>query len=126
ALVVASAGLQIAGAHVPVIGAGWVELDPERWPVGLLDAIHAHEPPPGDPPAHIFNEDQFGGFLILNAPRYRVFFDDRFELYGGQMVKDFVTAGGDSTASYIANWQTKYGGFDAALVHAGGGFDEYF
>jgi hypothetical protein len=124
-VVLATATVQVAGVPAPVVGAGWARLDPDRWPVALLEAIREQQLPSATP-GHIFNEDHFGGFLIYYAPGYRVFFDDRFELYGDDLVKRIVRAGSEDTAPSIADWQAKYGRFDAALVHAGGGFDEYF
>lgn len=125
ALVLAVAILQAAGVRAPVIGAGWARLDPDRWPVELLPAVRAHEPAAATP-GHIFCECGYGGFLIYHAPGYRVFFDDRFELYGDRMLREFVRAGAEGTAVQMAAWQDRYGSFDAALVRAGGGFDEYF
>jgi hypothetical protein len=124
-VVIATAALQVAGVPAPVVGAGWARLDPDRWPVAMLEAIRERQPTSAAP-GQIFNEDQYGGFLIYFAPGYRVFFDDRFELYGDDLVKEIVGAGSEGTTSRVAEWQARYGRFDAALVHAGGGFEAYF
>jgi hypothetical protein len=121
-IVLLAAVLQATGTRVPLVGAGWVRLDPQRWPVEVLDSIRAH----GGPRARVFCECEFGGFLIYHAPGYRVFFDDRFELYGADMLREFVRAGAEGTADRMAEWQSQYGRFDAALVRPGGGFDRYF
>ena len=117
--------LQAAGARVPLVGAGWARLDPLRWPVEILDSVRAHGTQAG-PRSRVFCECEFGGFLIYHVPEYSVFFDDRFELYGADMLRQFVRAGAERTADQMAEWQTQYGRFDAALVRPGGGFDVYF
>jgi hypothetical protein len=128
ALILASVALQATGIRTPVIGAGWVRLDHDRWPVELQETIRAFEPLQPSPadPVRIFNECEFGGYLIFYAPGYRVFFDDRFELYGEAMTREFVIAGTERTGEKIKEWQERFGRFDAALVRNGGGFDESF
>jgi hypothetical protein len=124
-VVLLAAALQATGARVPLVGAGWVRLDSQRWPVEVLDAVRAHGTQ-GGPRPRVFCECEFGGFLIYHAPEYRVFFDDRFELYGAEMLREFVRAGAEGTAERMEEWQSRYGRFDAALVRPGGGFDGYF
>jgi hypothetical protein len=71
--------LQVSGARVPVVGAGWARLDPAIWPVDLVPQLRALESPGGTP---VYNEFIDGGFLIYHTPGLRVFNDDRCELYG--------------------------------------------
>ena len=60
------------------------------------------------------------------APGYKVFVDDRCELYGDEWLVRFVAAGaGDPTAA-IDGWQVEYGRFDFALTRMGTPFDAYF
>lgn len=118
--------LQANRVAVPVVGSGWAQHDPSHWPVELLDTLKEHEPKsPGDP-HRVFNEYIDGGFLIYHAPNYRVFVDDRCELFGGAWLLAFVEAYSDRTAEAVARWEAEYGRFDFALTRTGSGYDEYF
>ncbi|MDB5313972.1 MAG: hypothetical protein JWO38_8174 [Gemmataceae bacterium] len=126
ALAVAIAfALQVARVPVPVIGAGWARHDPRHWPIELLDVLKEHEPrsPVGN---HLFNDYIDGGFMIYHAPGYKVFVDDRCEVFGGEWLLKFVRASSEDTAAAIAGWEAAYGRFDFALTRAGTGFDDYF
>lgn len=121
--------LQIAGAPVPVLGRGWAQLDPKIWPIELVAELRGHQ---YDRPAgtRIFCEYTYGGFIIYHAPGYRVFIDDRCELFGDDFLLKFVWTkdwlSGDmfeSPAEPFAEWQAQYGSFDLALVETDGGFD---
>ena len=121
--------LQVAGAPVPVVGRGWARLDPTIWPVDLLPELREHEyDRPGG--TRIFCEYTYGGFLIYYTPGFRVFVDDRCEVFGDDflvrytMTREMLTVGGfDHPAEPFAEWQQEYGAFDLALVETGGGFD---
>lgn len=86
ALVLLSLGLQLAAVPAPVVGHGWYRLDPSYWPVddppaeGMMNTLRLYE---GDG-TPIFNDLTFGGYLIYFRPGYRVFIDDRCELYGNE------------------------------------------
>ena len=124
--------LQVAGLSVPVMGRGWARLDPAVWPVELLPELQAHQyDRPGG--TRLFNAYPYGGFLIQKTPGYRVFIDDRCELYGDDFLVHFVAvqAALESRLDDIGGedflvWQIEYGRFDFALVETGGGFDRYF
>ena len=79
--VAAAMTLQIGGVSIPVVGHGWAQFDP----ASLADRLAAHaraidrSSPEG---TRIFNDLDFGGFLIYHAPHLRVFVDDRCSLYG--------------------------------------------
>jgi hypothetical protein len=129
-LVLLALVFQAAGAVVPVIGRGWATLDPARWPVELLPELREHERDrPGG--TRIFCEYAYGGFLIYYTPGYRVFIDDRCELFGDEFLKRFVSTRAALAEGFypypaepFAEWQHEYGTFDLALVETGGGFDE--
>jgi hypothetical protein len=128
-LVLLSVLFQAAGAAVPVIGRGWATLDPTKWPVELLPELRDHERDRAKG-TRIFCEYAYGGFLIYFTPGYRVFIDDRCELFGDEFLKRFVytraaLAEGfyEHPAEPFAEWQLEYGTFDLALVETGGGFD---
>jgi hypothetical protein len=124
-LVVAAILFQVGRVEVPVVGHGWARLDATYWPVEVLPALRRHQDSrsAGTP---IFNEYLYGGFLIYQAPGYRVFVDDRCELYGDQWLKDFVLAEWQDTADHIKKWEGTYPTFDLALTKTGSGFDRYF
>jgi hypothetical protein len=121
-LVAASAAFQTAAVPVPVLGAGWVRLDPSQLPVGLLPELREYERghPEGMP---IFNDMLFGGFLMYYTPGLRVFIDDRCELYGDEGLLAYAHAYFDDPGQ-IDRWQEQYH-FDAALVQTGSSFDRY-
>jgi hypothetical protein len=117
--------LQVARVPVPVIGSDWAKHDPQQWPVGVLDALKQHEPKPGEP-NKLFNAGYIdGGFVIYHAPGYKVFVDDRCEVFGGPWLKDFVAAQADP-APALAKWEPQYGPFDYALTRTGTPFDDWF
>jgi hypothetical protein len=124
AVVGAVFAVQAAGLRVPVVGAGWARIDPGRWPVELLDTLREYEPSPGEP-NHLFNECEFGGYAIYHVPGYKVFVDDRAELYGDAWLDAFVASQADVPAA-VTRWQAEYGRFDFALTRVGTNFDEYF
>jgi hypothetical protein len=125
AAVLVALGLQAGGVAVPVVGAGWARHDPRHWPVELLPALKAHEPGPGGP-NRLFNGYADGGFVIHHAPGYKVFVDDRCEVFGGDWLLEFVEAQAAGTTEAVARWEAAYGPFDFALTRAGTGFDDYF
>jgi hypothetical protein len=81
--------LQLWRAPVPILGHGWARLDTSYWPAESRDGDEMfaalsgcqYTQPEGTP---IFNELTYGGFLIYYTPNYRVFIDDRCELYGNE------------------------------------------
>jgi hypothetical protein len=125
ACVLVALALQVARVPVPVVGSGWAAHDPQEWPVEVLDALKAHEPKPGEP-NRLFNSGYSdGGFVIYHAPGYKVFVDDRCEVFGGPWLKDFVAAQADP-APALAKWEAQYGPFDYALTRTDTPFDDWF
>jgi hypothetical protein len=140
-LVATALVLQAAHVEVPVVGHHWARPDLSRWPIELLPALRDVERdkqkdyPDGIP---IFNEYSYGGFLIYYTPGYRVFVDDRCELYRepgerypDQWLDEFVQASSPGMAptdraAAIHEWEDRYGHFPYALVQTAGGFDNYF
>lgn len=117
--------MQVARVEVPVIGYGWARHDPHQWPVELLDVLKEYEPRSavGN---HLFNDYIDGGFVIYHAPGYKVFVDDRCEVFGGEWLVNFVRAGMENTAAAVAGWEAQHGRFDFALTRTATGFEEYF
>src|SRR5262249_9123891 len=96
--------LQIADIQAPIVGRGWAHLDPTYWPDEETRRILQQHESSGDHP-HIFNEYLYGGYLIYFTPGYRVFVDDRCELYGGDWLRRYVDAETHETAERIAEWE---------------------
>ncbi|HEV3261104.1 MAG TPA: hypothetical protein VG013_29905 [Gemmataceae bacterium] len=123
--------LQIGRVPVPLVGHGWARLDAADWPVALLPELERCERSRPEGTA-IFNEYAYGGFLIYYTPGFRVFVDDRCELYGDQWLRDYVLAEGHGAARQVHEWEEKYrkpdheGAFDFALTRSGSAFDRYF
>jgi hypothetical protein len=123
ALVALAVALQVLRIPTPIVGHQWAELDPQAWPVEALPELRrAAEENPG---GRIFNEYEYGGFLIYYAPELRVYVDDRCEVYGDQWLARFVSADADPGA-YLDDQQTCYGRFNLALTRTGSGYDRYF
>ncbi len=122
AAVTVAFAIQFAGIAVPIIGRGWVRFDPARWPMDLLPALEAidRSGPQGTP---IFNDLNFGGFLIAHTPRLRVFVDDRCSVYGSDFLLAYERARREDPAR-IDGWRRQYG-FRYALVESRGRFDRY-
>jgi len=125
-LVVAIAlGIQAAKLPVPLVGAGWVVLDGKKWPGEMLATLKEHEPR-SMTRNRLFNDYIDGGYVIYHAPGYRVFVDDRCELFGDQWLIEFLLAAETDTAAAVQKWQERYGQFDFALTRIGSGFEDYF
>jgi hypothetical protein len=121
-LVAAAAAVQLGGIGMPVVGRGWARFDSARWPVELLPKLTEISPSDSDG-ARIFNDLNFGGFLIYHAPRLKVFIDDRCSLYGVDFLQAYDRARTGDPAQ-VDRWQQQYG-FGYALVQTDGRFDRY-
>jgi hypothetical protein len=116
--------LQAAAVPVPLIGRSWARLDPDHWPVGLLPELSQHqgEDPAGTP---IFNEYALGGFLIGCTPGFRVFIDDRCEVYGDAYLGEYVRGEQGDAEAILERWEKHYR-FEYALTWRGSRFDAYY
>jgi hypothetical protein len=114
--------LQGSGQTVPVLGRGWARVKVEESPAELLAELQRHqwERPGGTP---IFNDMEFGGFLIYHTPGYRVFIDDRCELYGDERLLRYAEVMLRAPA-VIDRWSEEYG-FELALVKPGTAVERY-
>ncbi len=121
-LVGTTLALQTAGCPAPLVGSPWVRFSAERWPVGLAEELQTASArcPEGTP---IFNDLDFGGWIIYFTPRWRVFIDDRCALYGEEFLSAYDQARRQNPAQ-LARWQEEYG-FRWALVRRGSGWDRY-
>ncbi len=59
--------------------------------------------------------------MIYHAPGYKVFVDDRCEVFGGKWLKDFheIEYGTDSPGPVLEKWDAEYQKFDFALTRTG-------
>jgi hypothetical protein len=121
-VVAAAVVVQVAGVNAPLIGRGWARFDPAHWPVGLLPQLDDINRANADG-APIFNDLNFGGYLIYHAPHLRVFVDDRCSLYGTDFLQAYDHARRDDPAQ-LDRWQQQYG-FRYALVATDGQFDRH-
>jgi len=121
-VILLAAVLQATGVRAPILGRGWVQLDPKHWPVELLPKLRQaeREHPEG---TRIFNEFLYGGFLIYYTPGLKVFIDDRCELYGDEWLVEYSNAM-RLNPERVDRWQETYG-FPYALVARGTAFDRY-
>ena len=108
-------GCQRSGSTVSIVGSGTAKLDPSLWPVELLGTLKQWEPS-HDQPNRIFCEYIYGGFLIHHTPGYKVFVDDRCELFGDDWLVNYVEADGEQADKAMTEWQVEYGPFDFALT----------
>lgn len=118
--------LLVLGLQATHVVGGWVTLDPVKWPVELTDTLRANEPHSPREGNRLFNEYIDGGFVTYHAPGYRVFIDDRCELFGDQWLLAFLKAEAEGTADAVAGWERRYDRFDFALTRADSGFEAYF
>jgi hypothetical protein len=115
-------GLQMARVKVPIIGTGWARFDPKMVPIEMIEPIqeYARSKPDGFP---IFNDANFGGFLMYYAPNLRVFMDDRCELYGDEGLLKYSELMNDHPERI--ELLTQKTPFDRALVANGSDMDRY-
>ncbi|MCS7021801.1 MAG: hypothetical protein NZU63_08250 [Gemmataceae bacterium] len=111
--------VQQARCPIPVIGADWARLSTSVTPIELKEQLqrYAASVPPGTP---IFNDANFGGFLIYFTPTLKIFMDDRCELYGDAWLEyyaDTLALPPEQLGPIFEHWQQRYG-FTHALIAA--------
>lgn len=63
-------------------------------------------------PGHMFNNDEFGDYLIYAAyPRYRVFFDGRSDMYGEERAREYR-----KVITLAAGWEEVFAKYDIGWV----------
>jgi hypothetical protein len=105
--VVGALALQAGGVSVPLVGRGWAQPDDPIWPIEVAAdlARYEHTFSNGTP---IFNEYSQGGYLIKYHPGYKVFVDDRCELYRPEWLTEYVDAEHQNTAEHLKGWKIQY------------------
>ena len=114
--------LQALAVPAPLLGQGWVQLDPAYWPVQLLPQLRELETRTNGE-VRIFNDYLYGGFLIFHTPALPVFMDDRCELFGEAFLRRNSYLCFDD-ASEIDRWDAQFG-FSHALVEGQSKLDRY-
>jgi hypothetical protein len=121
-IIVFTVGLLLfhGSSTLPSTSQQWVKLDPAYWPTELLPDLKRLEvkSPEGTP---IFNDMLFGGFLVYYTPKFRVFIDDRCELYGDEFMIKYIKA----ERKDFRAWTNKYH-FNIALVQHDSNYRLYF
>ncbi|MCE9561578.1 MAG: hypothetical protein K8U57_05945 [Planctomycetes bacterium] len=117
AFVLLAFALQLAGVRVPVIGHGWVRFDKDFVPEDMNDEINKYmeSVPPG---THIFNDLDLGGYMIWYAPKLKIYMDDRCELYGDDMLKEYadtIKLPPEEFGVVFEGWREKWK-FDRAII----------
>jgi hypothetical protein len=103
-------------------GPRWASPDPFVWPASVRPCLDAYVR--GQPAGtKVFNEVNYGGFLIYNYPELRVFIDGRCELFGEPFLWRYLAA--KEQPQILDEWYGQYD-FAAALVQRGSLFDQQF
>jgi hypothetical protein len=118
-VVLAAFGLKAKGVgDLAMFGAGWADFNPTTCPKEMTPFLATE--PEGTP---IFNELNFGGYLIFFAPKVRVFLDDRCELYGEDFLLEYSAAERD--LDRVERFLKPFK-FNVALTQHGTAFEAYF
>lgn len=99
----------------------WLAVDPRAvaeaqagiFPVAAVEAIHQSQLP-----GPMFNSYNWGGYLMFAAPDYPVFVDGRTDLYGDELLSEYLTAatGADGWRETLDRYSVRL-----VLVEAGSG-----
>ncbi|MCY2987910.1 MAG: hypothetical protein NTY19_08625 [Planctomycetota bacterium] len=114
--------LQANSVQVPILGRGWVQLEPTYWPIQLLPELRELESQ-NSPRVRIFNDCRYGGFLIFHTPALPVFQDDRCELFGAAFLKRYDNLYYHDPGE-IDHWDAQLG-FSHAIVEEDSKLDRY-
>jgi hypothetical protein len=102
----------LAAAAVRV---GWAGLDPAEVPVAFAPQVQEFAARPDG--RRLYNDANFGGFVVHHAPTLRIFMDDRFEQYGEAWARQYVEAIWQKPERFDA-WDARWR-FGLALVATG-------
>ncbi|MBF0406216.1 MAG: hypothetical protein HQM10_02595 [Candidatus Riflebacteria bacterium] len=115
--------LQYSGYEMPLAGRNWASPSGKIWPVEIISEMGKFSSKHADKKGvAVFNEMNFGGFLIHQVPGFKVFIDDRCELHG-DILNDFDEA--KTNHLLIKKWDEKYSFFYALTVPKSG-YDNFF
>lgn len=90
----------------PVTAAANVAVQTESLPVGAVEFLLAERPL-----GNIFNDYNWGGYLIWRVPEYPVFVDGRTDLYDDEFLRDYLLI--DMAQD---GWQEKLAAYDVSLA----------
>jgi hypothetical protein len=83
-LVIAAAQIRISG---PVSAKAKEAAQAESLPVAAVNYLKETEPP-----GPLFNNYNWGGFIVWELPQYPVFVDGRTDLYGDELLREYLAA----------------------------------
>ncbi len=84
-LLIAVLGAGVLFVSSKMISASVVAEQPEELPVGAVAYLREHEPS-----GPIFNNYNWGGYLIWHLPQYPVFVDGRTDLYDDELLREYL------------------------------------
>lgn len=114
--------LQASGSALPLLGRNWAVPAPERWPMELVPAMRAFADRTA-PAASVYTEFNLGSWAVGVEPRLRVSIDDRCELAGDALMREYAASASDTRL--IASWVASFGA-RAALTTPDSPFDCWF
>jgi hypothetical protein len=88
-LTVAAIAISLNGGRVGNHRLLAAHFDETRFPARAVDFVAAH-----GIRDHMFNADDWGGYLLYRLPQNKVFFDDRHDFYGEAFVREFMRVAG--------------------------------
>ena len=88
-VIVTALSLELTKTSVPVIGHGWARLNSSTIPIAFNDTLQHYANEHG-PDARIYNDLNYGGYLIYHVPSMKIYMDDRFELYSTKWTTEYV------------------------------------
>lgn len=124
ALVLLAVGLwlQASGSALPLLGRGWAVPATDRWPMELIPTMRVFADRTA-PAASVYTEFNLGSWAVGVEPRLRVSIDDRCELAGDALMREYAASASDTRL--IASWVAGFGA-RAALTTPGSPYDRWF
>jgi hypothetical protein len=94
----------LAAMRQPTANPFLQELNEARYPVEVADFFRRYRPPP-----ELFNVFLWAGYELWALPEYRVFIDNRFEVYPERVIRDYqeVTAVGPRWEAVLTGWEVR-------------------
>jgi hypothetical protein len=84
-LLLLGSGLQASSLRLPAKNPFLQELNENRYPVEVVKFFQTYRPPP-----ELFNAFLWAGYELWALPEYRVFIDNRFEVYPEAVFRDYL------------------------------------
>jgi hypothetical protein len=78
----------------------------QLFPVEAVEWLRANQPP-----GNLFNSYNFGGYLVWHLPEYPVFVDGRTDLFGDELLRDYLQIWSGKNG-----WQAKLNSYEVGVV----------